>query len=166
MIRTIFFILFLMFLIVSCGEKPSEDAEKSVSAPKKALSVAQAAPQLEEEKERAPTPLLKRNPFRSFIVEKPPDDRIKGPLECCELNMFRLGAIITGVGEPRALILAPDGKRYIIRKGDIIGTKDGKVSEIGRDGIVVDEYERDFYGKPSAVSKVEIKLKKDEVPKR
>ena len=46
-------------------------------------------------------------------------------------------AVVSGIGAPRALVQAPDGKRYIVKRGDQIGLKSGKVFSITKGGIKV-----------------------------
>jgi type IV pilus assembly protein PilP len=111
---------------------------------------------------------IERNPFKSFIVQMKPkeDGRVKGPLECCEIELFRLLAVITGVHEPKALVLAPDGKRYTVKKGDYIGLKSGKITEINKSGLVVTEPVYDAYGNQSSTRKAALTLPSDEERKK
>jgi len=70
----------------------------------------------------------RRNPFRSFeeifttkkILEENKSQRnvILGEYS---INSLRLMAIVTGVGNPRAMLLDPKGKGHIIRRGDYMG---------------------------------------------
>jgi len=70
----------------------------------------------------------RRNPFRSFqeifttkkILEENKSQRnvILGEYS---INSLRLMAIVTGVGNPRAMLLDPNGKGHIIRRGDYVG---------------------------------------------
>jgi type IV pilus assembly protein PilP len=83
-----------------------------------------------------------RNPFRTYIVIKPlkpvDDGHIKTPLECCDINLFKVSVVISGIENPRALVLAPDGKRYAVKIGDRIGVKEGKIVEIEGKSIIVE----------------------------
>lgn len=105
-----------------------------------------------------------RNPFQSHIMlMKPSADapqKIKGPLECCEVAMFRLMAAVAGVkdSEAYALIQAPDSKRYVIRHGDVMGAREGKVVKITSNSLVVREHTRDQEGKVTSTEDIEIKL--------
>lgn len=103
-----------------------------------------------------------RNPFQSHIVvmkgvEGGPK-KIRGPLECCELSLFRLVAVVVGGQDGYALLQAPDGKRYVIRRGDVIGTREGKVVKVFPKGIMVREQYRDEDGKVIKTEDTEIKL--------
>lgn len=85
------------------------------------------------------SPLGRRDPFKPLINKKtkvteiPKPKRpakIKGPLEKFELGQFRLMAIISVKGAPRAMVKAPDGSSYTVKIDDYIGLNDGKVKRI------------------------------------
>lgn len=105
-----------------------------------------------------------RNPFQSHIMLMKPSEnapqKIKGPLECCEVAMFRLMAAVTGVkdSDAFALIQAPDSKRYVVRRGDVMGAREGKVVRITSNSLVVREQVRDQDGKVETTEDIEIKL--------
>lgn len=108
-----------------------------------------------------------RNPFQSHILlmrgsgEGP--RKIKGPLECCELTLFRVHAIVAAKNGAFALVQAPDGKRYVVRKGDVIGTKEGKVMKIDGKAITVREFTRDQDGKVLSTDDTEIRIPVEKV---
>lgn len=102
-----------------------------------------------------------RNPFQSHIVVMKGVEgakKIRGPLECCELSLFRLIAVVVGEQDGYALLQAPDGKRYVIRRGDVLGTREGKVVKIFSNGITVRELYRDEEGKVTKTEDTELKL--------
>jgi type IV pilus assembly protein PilP len=155
-------ILLPVFLTSCGGEEPQEPAIQIKEAQPPAKPTDKAK---EEEKPAAPDPAPftkkeMRNPFQTFIVTRVPtgSKRIKGPLECCEIGLFRVLAVVTGIDEPRALVLAPDGKRYSIKKGDLMGTREGKVIAIEGKSIIVKELIRDGEGKVVSTENVEIGL--------
>jgi type IV pilus assembly protein PilP len=167
------FFLLLPFFLTSCGgEEPQESViyiKKPAPPPLKPTPKAE-----EEEKPAAPqadTVVKKdmRNPFQTFIVQRGPlpgPTRIKGPLECCDIGLFRVLAVISGMDEPKALVLAPDGKRYSVKKGDIMGTREGRVIAIRGKSIIVEEKTIDTKGKLISTEKVEIGLPEEEREKR
>ena len=82
----------------------------------------------------------RRNPFASYLakqIEKPARERT--PLECCDLMTFKVSAVVVSPTGNYALLQASDGKRYIVKKGDRIGLKDGSIVHIGKDVLVVEE---------------------------
>lgn len=107
-----------------------------------------------------------RNPFQSHIIlmKAVPGapQKIRGPLECCELSMFKVLAAVVGVSDSEgfALIQAPDGKRYVVRRGDVLGARDGKVIKIHPKGLVIREHTRDEDGKIKSTDDIELRLEK------
>lgn len=111
-------------------------------------------------------PLVKEEPV---VVEKKDlidaksevrEKRTKTPLEKIELSQLQLKAIIMAPSGNKALVEEANGKGYIIRKGTYIGRNDGKVVQILKDKIVVEELTENHEGKMIAREK-EIKLPKN-----
>lgn len=150
-------IVLLPFALVGCGGKEEPKAEQVKAAPQVAVQKQEAPPEAppeEVEKER-------RNPFSSYLakqIEKPVRD--KTPLECCDLMTFKVSAIVASPTGNYALIHAADGKRYIVKKGDRIGLRDGSIVRIGKDVVVVEEIERDQDDKILARPRTELALPK------
>ena len=86
-------------------------------------------------------PRGKRDPFRSFqfVDENRPDTKAFGPLEDFELGQLELSAVIWDASNPRALILDPGGRAYIVREGSQIGKNSGQVIHIGDNLVLVKE---------------------------
>ena len=161
----------LPIFLISCGDDAvnsgSLKARGKMPVPKKAKPVKKAV---------VPKKIIKvskdveadvrvglRNPFQSYIAQEvKTDDRVLGPLECCELGLFRLMAVISGIDNSRALIMAPDGQKYITKKGDIMGLRGGKITKIYKNKIVVEEKHQDPSGKKMLKELVEIKLPSDD----
>ena len=104
-----------------------------------------------------------RNPFQSHIMlmkTTATPAKIKGPLECCETNVFRLVAAVVGVGDSQgfALVQAPDGKRYVVRRGDSMGARDGKIIKINSKSITVREHTRDDDGSIKSTEDIELRI--------
>ena len=83
-------------------------------------------------------PIGKRDPFRSFILDrlKDLDSGSKGPLEQFDLSQLSVNGIVWESERQRALILDPSGQGYIIQEGDPIGKNDGRVMAID-DNVVL-----------------------------
>ena len=88
------------------------------------------------------------------VIERP-----KTPLEKIELSQLKLRAIIRAPSGNKALVEESTGKGYIITTGTYIGRRDGKVTKILKDRVVVEELIENFEGKMTATEK-EIKLPK------
>ncbi|HHL39362.1 MAG TPA: hypothetical protein ENJ37_02540 [Deltaproteobacteria bacterium] len=156
----------LFLIVASCGKEEQTGQPfpiKKASPP--AEPVKEEAAKVEEEKPERPSfEGRARNPFQTYIIAKKRrrkvvvEERVKGPLECCDLELFKLLAIVSGIGEPRAMVMAPDGKRYIVKKGDRIGTKEGRIVAINSKGFRVKEITRDEYGDVVSTDIVEVRL--------
>ncbi|UCF89998.1 MAG: pilus assembly protein PilP [Desulfobacterales bacterium] len=69
------------------------------------------------------------------------------PLERVDLSQLKLVGIITADSGNRAMVEEASGKGYIISKGTFIGINSGKVVEIQKDKVIVEEEEEDLHGK-------------------
>lgn len=112
----------------------------------------------------------RRNPFSNYMLSaksKTADkgERIKGPLECCELNVFKLIAVVNAKDNSFGLVLTPDGKRYFVHVGDIMGTKEGKVISLNSRSLTVRENIFDEFGKLYGHNDIPVKLPDDNVLK-
>jgi type IV pilus assembly protein PilP len=91
----------------------------------------------------------RRDPFLPLLAFKGKASagrEFENPLEAYDLVQYQLKGVIIGFGEPKALILAPDGRSYILRKGLRIGKSSGVIREITRERIVVEERYPDVSG--------------------
>ena len=69
-----------------------------------------------------------------------------GPLGDFELGQLEISAVIWDAGNPRALILDPGGRSYIVQEGSAIGKNNGQVIHIGDNLILVKETYENFAG--------------------
>ena len=81
------------------------------------------------------------------------------PLERVSLSQLTLVGIIQAPSGNRALVQETTGKGYVIKKGTYIGTNSGKIVQILKDRIIIEEESEDIYGKVSIIKKP-IKLQK------
>jgi type IV pilus assembly protein PilP len=77
----------------------------------------------------------KRDPFKPHVVEVKPEakqGRVKGtlPIQNFELAQFKISGIIVGLKENIAQVIDPTGKAYTLKKGMIIGNREGRVVAI------------------------------------
>lgn len=127
----------------------------------------------------------KRDPFRSLILgkkeqlkleeerkrieEKREEERFQKemekipftPLQEFDLSSIKVIAIIWGDIGNYAMVEAPDGKGYTIKKGIYIGKGRGIVKDITSDMIIIEEKYMDVYKKIKTKT-VELKLRKEE----
>lgn len=149
-------------LLVSCkSEQPPTSGRFERAKIPKPAPVEAVAPDDAVLKKGVASKASRRNPFLSYIVINKGAKRavkVKGPLECCELNLFRLVAVVVSQDSSFALVESPDKKRYIVRRGDLIGTMSGKITRINTGSITVREYERNASGKVVSTSDEELRL--------
>jgi type IV pilus assembly protein PilP len=81
------------------------------------------------------------------------------PLERVNLSQLTLVGIILSPSGNRALVQETTGKGYVVKKGTYIGTNSGKIVEILKDRIIIEEESEDIYGKVSIIKKP-LKLQK------
>lgn len=157
--RNPFFIALLMSITLSvfagCGEEtpeptPVPKSQKVAPPPKQEMP---APPQESAPEQAAPAyvydPSGRRDPFESLLDLKKPVLTVEEPLtplQKYDVGQMRLIGIIIGKGEPRAMVIAPDGKSYILKKGIKVGKNDGTVVEITQDAVLVKERYIDFSG--------------------
>ena len=92
----------------------------------------------------------KKDPFRSYfgdVASLTKQKEIVSELQNFDISDLRLTAIIWGVTEPRVVIVAPDGKSYVVKTGSFIGKNWGKISRILPDKIEIVETYKDPLGR-------------------
>jgi len=152
--------------------KPKEIAPADISNSKQKL-VAEKSPIAKKTKIPEITDLYnpegKLNPFEPLFkkervvlaVGKKKIKRRKPltPLERVNLSQLTLVGIIQAPSGNRALVQETTGKGYVVKKGTYIGTNSGKIVQILKDRIIIEEESEDIYGKVSIIKKP-IKLQK------
>jgi type IV pilus assembly protein PilP len=125
-------------------EAPAE--EKAVKEPEQKRSVAEI---LEDENFHYNS-AGRRDPFKSLLTlqEKKKDISLLPPIQQLELEQIRITGIVMDekIG-PRAMIKAPNGRTFIVKKGTIIGKNEGEVIEVSLQGFRVVEKYVDFMGR-------------------
>jgi type IV pilus assembly protein PilP len=136
-------------LAAACGDK--KPARPAVApAPVAAGSAAPAAqaaaePKKSEAPEWAYSSVGRRDPFRSFLTELQGQKtglatRCATPLGRFELEQMKLVAVVTGLEDPVAMVEAPTGVGYAVRRGACIGKNGGVVSAVRSGELVVSEW--------------------------
>ncbi|MCP4622504.1 MAG: hypothetical protein GY850_03120 [bacterium] len=112
-------------------------------------------------------PKGKIDPFEPLVREMPASVRKKKnikrqprtPLERVALSQLKLTAIILASSGNRAMVEETSGKGYVVKKGTYIGINGGKISNINKEIVFVEERFEDFSGKIQT-RKRELKLPK------
>lgn len=157
--------LALCFLLSSCDDgsapQPAQRPARNKAEVKPAL-----VPEVSEDPEEAEyvyNPTGTRDPFKNpfgTLIELPADNSIPlTPLQKVGLDQLRVIGVIVGKGEPKAMVISPDNKSFVLKKGTKIGRNNGAVSEITTDAIIIEEQYMDFSGEIKSKMQ-EIKLPK------
>ncbi len=109
-------------------------------------------------------PTGKRDPFRSFIWDRP--DRMEavaesGPLEQFDLSQLEVVAVVWRTGNARALVEDPSGDSYIVGQGAAIGKNQGRVISIDDNTVVVKEIYVDYLGQETTKD-IEMRMRRTE----
>jgi type IV pilus assembly protein PilP len=142
-------LLALAALALACGDskpaRPAAPAAPAAAAAAAAAPAAAAEPKKSEAPEWAYSSVGKRDPFRSFLSEL---ERAQGglatrcatPLGRFELEQMKLVAVVTGLEDPVAMVEAPTGVGYAVRRGACIGKNGGVVAAVRSGELVVSEW--------------------------
>ena len=141
------------FLVAGCEKEqpPAQPVSSKAVAKPPAASV--AAPKADEG-QAAPVETKfvyqiegRRDPFVPLVATKKTAEFFENPLEAFDLQQFLIKAVIVGIGETKAMVVAPDGNAYILKAGMRLGKGNGVIKEISRERIVVEEQYQDITGK-------------------
>lgn len=152
---------------------PVPAAEKPLPAPEKKMAAETDLEKLTADAAGGYSPAGKVDPFLPLFEEKPaaPEETADvekkkkkrrmplTPLERVDLSQLKLVGIIQAPSGNKALVEEASGKGYIIKKGTFIGIHAGRVLEIQKDRVVVEEEVENVLGQ-FTLNKKELKLQK------
>jgi len=143
-----FLLLPFLIALVACGgpKRPAPAATKEAK-PVAATAAAEEAPAKAKpaEPDYSYSSVGKRDPFRSYLAEIAQEtnafaSRCNTPLGRYDLQQLKLVAVITGLEDPVAMVEAPTGVGYTIRRGACIGKNGGVVAAVRTGEVVVSEW--------------------------
>ena len=136
-----------LLALAACGESATAPAagQRKTAASKPAAAAAPAAAEKPATPEWSYSSVGKRDPFRSFLAELEQTStglatRCATPLGRFELEQLRLVAVVTGLEDPVAMVQAPSGVGYSVRRGACIGKNGGVVAAVRSGEVVVTEW--------------------------
>jgi type IV pilus assembly protein PilP len=134
---------------LACGEsKPP--ARRATPEPAAAVAAAGAAAVVVdakkvEEPEWTYSSAGKRDPFRNVLADLERGQaslatRCATPLGRFEVEQLKVVAVVTGLEDPVAMVEAPNGVGYSVRRGACIGKNGGIVASIRSREVIVSEW--------------------------
>jgi type IV pilus assembly protein PilP len=144
-------IVLALVTVAGCGSSPAP-APPAAAAPKPAASAQEPAPAATPEAAKAASEqgwvyssVGKRDPFRSFLSEIQVQSgalatRCATPLGRYEVEQLKLVAVVTGLEDPVAMVEAPSGVGYSLRRGACIGKNGGVVAAVRSGEVVISEF--------------------------
>ncbi|MGD2271313.1 MAG: pilus assembly protein PilP [Desulfobacterales bacterium] len=150
---------------------PQATAKAKRKAPEAKASAASAKTAVSPKPDSKPEPYNpagKIDPFEPLFKEQPVVTQAKRvvkkrtprtPLEKIDISQLKLVGIVLAPSGNKALVQEASGKGYIIKKGTYIGTNSGRVVDIQKDNVVIEEEVADVLGKVMTRKK-EIRLPK------
>ncbi len=166
--KLVYIFILLAFISLGCKDKVATDKKPVAQKPAATSPAASATVQKEEPKVEKEIyvydPKGRRDPFMSLVqVSKPKAQRKKGasPIENFDVDEIKLIAIAWDSNQYYALITMPDAKSYTIRKGMTLGLNNGKVIDITKDSVFIQEQVKDYKGQTKSKDTI-LKLRKEE----
>ena len=165
-------VFFFSVMLISWPVQSLAQAEKTAET-QKAAEIQKPATEIQKPVVEAVSyhydPKGKTDPFKPFLnlevakvtTGKPNPHIARTPLQEVGLEQFKLVGIALGSYKKAAMVEDPKGKGYIISEGTLIGHNHGRVAEILRDRLIVEERFFDGTGK-NKTQRTVIKLHKDE----
>lgn len=92
----------------------------------------------------------KRDPFRSYFGDMKAVEQDREPvseLQRYDISDLNVTAIIWGITEPRAVVVTPERKSIIVKRGSFVGKNWGKINAILQDKIEIVEVYKDPLGR-------------------
>ncbi|MBW1679253.1 MAG: pilus assembly protein PilP [Deltaproteobacteria bacterium] len=106
-------------------------------------------------------PTGKPDPFKPFILETNRPKEIAGkplhPLQRYDISQLKLVGIICKADNPRALLEDAAGKGYIVVRGSYVGKKDGRISDILENEVIITEKSTNIFGE-TEIKEIRVKL--------
>jgi type IV pilus assembly protein PilP len=147
---------------------PQAPSKQPRSAKEKPLAAARIA----QKSDYFYDPTGKADPFRPLFATEalervmPAKQKVKKPrmpltpLQRIELSNLKLVGVIISASGNKAMVEEPSGKGYIISRGTYVGTNFGRVKQILKDRVVVEEEIKDYLSGETKLQPKELRLQK------
>jgi len=142
-------VLAALFSLAAPGLAQSP-GEGSQGAKPGGAAAATSIPEMLEDETFRYNPAGKRDPFKSLLdlQSKKKDYSLLPPIQQLDIGQVRItGVVMDEIDGPRAMIKAPNGQTFVVKKGTIIGRNEGEIIEVSLQGIRIVEKYVDFVGR-------------------
>lgn len=148
----------LCVCLAACVEEETPSPRQATTVKSKPPAKSVAPPQedavekeQQEEEEFVYISEGRRDPFLPLTMIKKPvikvvDEEPQTPLQSYDVAQYKLIGVIVGMGDPKAMVVAPDGKSYVLAKGIKIGKNNGVIVDITSESVSIQETYYDFSG--------------------
>jgi len=145
----------LVLTLGGCGERKKRTATSKTpsSAPVQTFDPGSRASELKAKEIVTYQGERMRDPFESVVAARRAEEdsrkkawRGTSPLQKYDVQSYKLIAIIEKSDGNVAMLIAPDGKGYMVQEGMPLGMNDGRISRILSDVVEVAEVRRDHLG--------------------
>ncbi|MBI4621551.1 MAG: pilus assembly protein PilP [Desulfobacterales bacterium] len=154
-------VLFFSFILISSETKPEstdslpENIGKNIAIDESQKATSEKKEGIKEEEVKSGyNPTGKRDPFKPFISKLTVGkSKITGvrltPLQRYNFSQLKLIGIIWRDDKniAAAMVEDPEGKGYVLKKGTLIGENNGRVINILKDRVIIEEVYRNNSGK-------------------
>jgi type IV pilus assembly protein PilP len=145
-------VLAALFCLAAPGfaQSPGEGSQGTGAGESGGASAATSTPKGLEDETFRYEPTGKRDPFKSLLdlQSKKKDYSKLPPIQQLDIKQIKItGVVMDEIEGPRAMIKAPNGRSFVVKKGTIIGRNEGEIIEVSLEGIRVVEKYIDFVGR-------------------
>ena len=159
------FVLVVLVLIATLpgckgkGVTPPPQAQKPqavVAQPQKPVQTQQSTVRTQEPNITALDFTKKKDPFKPLLATEAPRAGKSGgglplnlnqlPIQAIDASKFKVSGIVAGINENKALIIDPNGRGYVVKRGMLIGNNNGRISKISNNAVEITEQYRDEDG--------------------
>lgn len=143
-------VLAALFCLAAPGFAQSPEEGSQGAGEPGGASAAKSLPEVLEDETFRYDPAGRRDPFKSLLdlQSKKKDISLLPPIQQLDIGQVKItGVVLDEIDGPRAMIKAPNGRTFVVKKGTIIGRNEGEIIEVSLQGIRVVEKYVDFVGR-------------------
>ena len=155
-----FFLIALVLIaaISGCKEKavtPPPQAQKpqtTVAQVQKPVQVQQSSVRSDASPMSSLDFIKKKDPFKPLIVPITPmaggitRNISQLPILAIDASKFKVSGIVAGFNGNKALIIDPNGRGYVVKRGMLIGNNNGRITKISNNTVEITEQYRNEDG--------------------